>query len=307
MMQTAEPWHSYNSATCRRAYCCFTTLRRSLRQSEMRPVFMVVTDVFGRQAFQMTSSEDDYMVEQVSKTASNPALGNTVLPRTPETSSFRLDAQCFDRTYDFLIEVRSSIEDQILWREIAGECFSQLLSNPRTVRMLGDIAMQNFPSVMCDDEETIEHAECERRHYEEIHCGDSFPMIAQKGRPLFRRLRVSRRFPHPAQDSSFRNVEAKHRKFSVDAGCAPGWVLGNHADDKLAQLLANTLPAWTGAMSRKPSPIRFESGSMPSYNRLRLDENQRLLPSGVPGLKCSSREGTHWIRRAYGTRQEVSA
>jgi hypothetical protein len=83
--------------------------------------------------------------------------------------------------------------------------------------MARDVPMQNSPSVMCDDEETIENAECERRHREEVHRGDSFPMIAQKCHPSFGRLRVSLRSPHPAQDGSLRDIEAKHLQLTVNA------------------------------------------------------------------------------------------
>jgi len=64
----------------------------------------------------------------------------------------------------------------------------------------------------------------------------------------------------------------------MNAGCAPGRVFGNHAEDELAQLRADAFSSWTRVVPREPSPIRFESSVMPSHNRLRLDNNQCLLP-----------------------------
>jgi hypothetical protein len=95
--------------------------------------------------------------------------------------------------------------------------------------------MQNSPSVMGDDEEAVENAKGQRQHGEEIHPGNNLPMTTQKRGPSLCRLRTPRRFPHPTQDSSFRNIEAKHREFAVDAWRTPGWILGNHAKDQVTQ------------------------------------------------------------------------
>jgi hypothetical protein len=278
MMQPTKPGHRYNLTATYGVPYCLTTGRRSLREREMCSVAVVVPNVLIHQSFQMTSIEDDHMIEQIAAAVANPALSNPVLPRTPEAGPFRLDTQSLDGTDDLFIKVSRPIENQIPRGGIVGECFAQLLRNPRTVRMLGDVTMQNLPSVMCDDEETIENAECERRHREEVHRGDSFPMIGQKRRPPLRRLRASRLSPHSAQDGSLRNIEAKHRQLAVDAWSTPGWVLSDHVEDEFAQFRADALPASANSIQREPSPIHFESGTAPANNSLRLDENQRLLP-----------------------------
>jgi len=59
----------------------------------------------------------------------------------------------------------------------------------------------------------------------------------------------------------------------------PGPILADHAEDKFAQFPVHALPAGAISMQRNPGPIRFEPGSAPSHNGLRLDNNQRLFPS----------------------------
>ena len=126
-------------------------------------------------------------------------------------------------------------------------------------------------------------------------------MIAQKCGPSFCRLRAPRCFPHPAQDGSLRNIEAKHDQLAVDAWSTPGWVLGNHAEDEFAQFRADSLTTWANAMPREPSPIRSESGSVPANDRLRLDENQRLLqpqpepPQHYPEQPVESSKSRLWM------------
>jgi len=57
--------------------------------------------------------------------------------------------------------------------------------------MFGYIEMNNTPPVVRDDEAAVENAECKRRNDEKVLSHDCFPMVAQKRRPSFSRLRVS--------------------------------------------------------------------------------------------------------------------
>src|SRR6266446_3966333 len=78
--------------------------------------------------------------------------------------------------------------------------------------MLGDVEVQNASTTMSDDKEAIEHTESNRRHGEEVHRRDGFPVISNKGEPAFGWLRVSRRSFHPPGNRSFRDIEKEHEK-----------------------------------------------------------------------------------------------
>ena len=73
MMQTAEPWHRDNPTTQSGLAHCLTTGRRSLCQSEMRSVVVIIAHVLKHEAFQMPLVENDHMVEQISAAASDIA------------------------------------------------------------------------------------------------------------------------------------------------------------------------------------------------------------------------------------------
>jgi hypothetical protein len=49
--------------------------------------------------------------------------------------------------------------------------------------MLCDIEMQDTPTVVTADEKAIERAEGDRRNREEVHRGNRFPVIPEKGKP----------------------------------------------------------------------------------------------------------------------------
>jgi hypothetical protein len=221
MMQAAEPRHGYNSGACIVALLGLTTSRRSLRQRQMRSVVMVIADVIIHEPFQVAFIEDDHMIKQVPTTIADPSFGNAVLPRALETGSLWLNAEALYCADDFFVEVRAAIEDQILRCRVVGKGLAQLLYNPGARWVPGQVEMKKTPPVVGNDEEAIQHTESERWYSEEIHRGDSLTMVAQKGRPLLRRLRIPRSLPHPAQYRSLRNVEAKHVEFTMNARRTP--------------------------------------------------------------------------------------
>jgi hypothetical protein len=137
--------------------------------------------------------------------------------------------------------------------------------------MSGDVKVQNSSPAVRNDEETVKHAEGERRHSEEVHRGDGFAMVAQKCRPAFGRLRISRSFLHPTQHGFLRNIEAKHLQFSVNPRRASGRVFGNHAEDEFAQFPADTSSSHAGAMPREPRRMQIETCPMPANNGVRLN------------------------------------
>jgi len=88
----------------------------------------------------------------------------------------------------------------------------------------------------------------------------------------------------------------------VNARCAPGWILGDHAKDEFVQLCADTLPASMSSMPREPSPIGFEASSVPANDGFGLDENQGLFPSRPDSpqhhLEQSIRSGKARLRKS---------
>ncbi len=49
--------------------------------------------------------------------------------------------------------------------------------------MIRDIEMEDLPSAVFDDKETVQDSEGESRHGEEVHSRNGFTMIAQESSP----------------------------------------------------------------------------------------------------------------------------
>jgi hypothetical protein len=242
-------------------------------------IFVVVLDKIGHEPYQMALVEDDHMVKQIAAAVADEAFRDAVLPRVFER---RVDGLCAEDSrslHNFRVEVRVAVVNQIAGNRVVGKRLAQLLTNPCARRVPGHAELQDATPVMGDDEETIEHAESERGHGEEIHGSNRLAVITQKRGPSFRRFGIPRRFPHPAQHRPLGDIEAEHLQLAVNTRCSPRGVLCNHAEDELAQFHARRLSADTNPFARDPLPIEPESGAMPANNCFRLHDEKRLLPT----------------------------
>jgi hypothetical protein len=160
------------------------------------------------------------LIEQISPAVSNPAFCYAVLPRASEAAALWLDAETPHRADDFLIEIRGTVEGQIAGCPLVRECFSQLLRDPSTARMPGDVAVNNPSPVMGNHEKTVR--DTKGHSVKKSITSDHFTVVVQESRPALCRHRTPRDLPHPARDRSIRDVEAEHLQLAMNARSAPG-------------------------------------------------------------------------------------
>jgi hypothetical protein len=125
------------------------------------------------------------VVEQFASAASDLTLRNAVLPRALDGGLHARDLHGSNRSRDVPSILRVVVKDEELGRGLIREGFAHLLDNPDAGRIWRDIEVQNASSVVADDEEVVEYVECKCRDREEIHRGDGFSVITQKGQPTF--------------------------------------------------------------------------------------------------------------------------
>ena len=65
----------------------------------------------------------------------------------------------------------------------------------------------------------------------------------------------------------------------MNARCAPGAILGDHAKDEGPQFLVHAFSSHTLATAGEPGPIELEPSAMPTNDRLGLNDEERLLPA----------------------------
>jgi len=220
------------------------------------------------------------VIQEITPATPYPTLCDSILPRTFERSAERIHPQGSNRYGDFQSILGITIKDDEPRSGSKWKCFSQLLDDPRACRMLGDVEVQDTPTVVTDDEKAIERAEGDRRNREEVHRGNRFTVIAEKGKPAPGWLRISRRPFHPTRDRSLRDIKAEHEKLAMDAWRSPRGVLNDHSEDQFLNLLRRLSSPDGPPDLGDQLPVQTESGPVPTHHGFRRDHNEGLLPSG---------------------------
>jgi len=160
-------------------------------------------------------------------------------------------------------------------RELPGEPL--IMPTLNTIRSSSPLApvrsRHNRPGGM-----PVQHAKPDGGNREEVHRGNHFLMVAQKGQPAFTWLAVPRRSFHPAGDRPFRDVQPEHQQFPMDAWRSPSGVLHHHTEDQLPHLLQPRPSPNRSPYSRDQPPIHAKAGPVLAHNRFRSDDDERLLP-----------------------------
>src|SRR5258707_3885026 len=246
----------------------------------MRAVLVVVANIFREQAFQVALVNCDDVIQEITAAIPYPTLRDSILPRTRERGADRTHAQRSNCCGDFQSILGITIKDDEPWSGFKWKCFPQLLDDPQACRMLCDIEVQDAPTIVTDDEKTIEHAEGDRRNTEEVHRGNRFPVITEKGKPVLGRLRISRRPFHPTRDGSLRDIKTEHEKLAMNAWRSPRWVLNDHPEDQFLNLLRRLSSPNGPPDLGDQLPVQTESAPVPTHHGFRRDRNEGLLPCG---------------------------
>jgi hypothetical protein len=123
----------------------------------VRPVLVVVANVFAHESLQMPFIEDDHLFEEISSATSNPTLRNTVLPRTAKGSASWLAPDVpHNRNH---IDSKTLSLGRVI-RIGAAVCRPTLLaiaSDPDSVGVLGHIEAQDLTPVVADHEKAMQN------------------------------------------------------------------------------------------------------------------------------------------------------
>jgi hypothetical protein len=120
---------------------------------------MIVPEVFGQEPSCVPFVEDKHVIHHVSATAFDPALRDSILPRTSKPRSDGRDVHVLGWHEHLAIEGRVPIQEEILGRRAVGKRLPKLLSDPRRGGMFGDISAEDLAARMADHEEHVEQSE----------------------------------------------------------------------------------------------------------------------------------------------------
>jgi hypothetical protein len=79
---------------------------------------------------------------------------------------------------------------------------------------------------------------------------------------------------------SLGHIKAEHEKFTMNPGCAPGPILGDHPEDQISDVFRNTSSADLSTEPGNDAPIELKSSSVPPDDGVRKHDDEKLLPAG---------------------------
>src|SRR5262249_17121563 len=110
MVQSAQSRRRNHRRVCRRLMLDRSGLRRVLSQRVVKPVLMVIAHVIPKQAQKMTLVQSNNMIQELTAAASDPTLGDSILPRRLNARPLRFQTRRLQKRDDLRIEFRIPVE-----------------------------------------------------------------------------------------------------------------------------------------------------------------------------------------------------
>ena len=148
---------------------------------------------------------------------------------------------------------------------------ADLVGRPRDRRVPGHVDMQDLASVMG------QHDECKRWDHEEVDRDELADVIRQEGAPG-----LGRRGPtthHVVPNRGFSDRDAELEQLAVGARGAPGRVGAAHLADEFLNGARDAGPPGP-TRPTLPAPVEPKASSMPAEDRVGLDDDERVPPTG---------------------------
>jgi hypothetical protein len=124
-----------------------------------------------------------HVVNAFAADGANQSFGKTILPRRSSGNRLVADAHGPQSAPNKGTEDPVAITDQIAWRLVPGECFGNLLRDPFGRRVGRHIDPDKLSPRQPDHDKSIEQVKSDGWHDEQIHGGNLWRVIADKGAP----------------------------------------------------------------------------------------------------------------------------
>ena len=228
MVQTTQARTGFHDRVRCRPFLDRASVRRVFFEGVVNTVIVVVVRVLADQPAEMLFVQGDDMVQDLAPNTPHPSFRDPILPGRLDTRPFWLQTRRLQKGQHLSIEFRIAVQNYVsVWRSF-GKRFAQLLDDPVSSWVTGDVEMQDPSSPMLDDEEAVQQLERHRGHGEEVEGHDHLAVVLEKGQPSLAGITLA---AHPAQipsHGSFRYFETELLELAVDFRCAPAHILFCH-------------------------------------------------------------------------------
>src|SRR6266849_7342433 len=222
----------------------------------MRAYLIIIFQVRQQYVTEVPLSEHNNVVKAFPSDRTDQPFGTSILPRGAWRCWSVANAHRSKPSDEDNAIGPIPVADQIAGSPFPAESFRNLICNPFCGRMRCDAEPYDLSSAMPHDQQTIEQAERDCRHDEQIHRGDAVGMIAEERLPPLGRRTSSLGHIFGHAGLSDRDVELE--QLSMDPWRSPQWVDDAHFADQSAYFQRNCWPSTL--RSRLPVPVETEAG-----------------------------------------------
>ena len=125
----------------------------------MGAVLVVIRDIRREQAPQVRLIDGDHVIQQFAAAAANPPLRDSILPGATDCCVHRPHLHGANSSGHLSTVFAVVIEEEKPGCRFVGKGFAQLLHDPGGSRMASNVAVQNAPPIVGNEEEAVEYAE----------------------------------------------------------------------------------------------------------------------------------------------------
>ena len=151
-----------------------------LVEREMGARLMVIGEVAGQDAAQVSFAEDEDVIQTLAPDRTDEALGERILPRAVRRRENFLDPHALHAVPERLAIDLVTIAEEVGRRGVVREGVDDLLGGPGGGGMLGDVEVDDAPAMVGEHDEDEQHAQARGGHGEEID-GDQVPDMVGRG------------------------------------------------------------------------------------------------------------------------------
>src|SRR5437016_1496928 len=203
MMQATDFWNWDDHARARRL--AWPSLGCVLVEREMSAGPVIVGEVAGQGAAQVSFAQDDDMIETLAADRADEPLGVGVLPRAGGRRQHFKNPHALQPLPEHVTVDAVAIAKEIGRRGVVREGIDDLLGGPGGGRMLGHVEVDDAPAVVSEHDENKKDAQARGWHREEIEGDQIADMVGEERPPGLRRQGAP--LGHEPRDGALGDVE----------------------------------------------------------------------------------------------------
>ena len=238
---------------------------------------MVIGEVAGEDAVEVTLAEDENVMKTLAPDRTDQALRKGVLPRAVRRCEHLLDPHALHAVPKWLTVDLVTVAEKKGRGGVFREGVHELLGGPVGGGVLGHVEVEDPAAVVSEHDEDEEDAEARGGHGEKVDRDHVADVVGEERPPGLRGLGAALR--NEAGDGALGDVDAELEELAVDAGRPPQAIRRGHFPDEGGDLGIDGRAASRGPTGPL-SPVHAEASALPSQDGVGGHDDQSMPPAG---------------------------